>query len=220
MRRMRTLRRTGPIGIALSFLLASCAQTPMGPTVQIMPGPGKSFDQFQTDQIVCKQFAQQAVSGQAQNANLRGLGAAALTTALGAGLGAAIGGGHGAAIGAAGGAVGGGGIGALTSSRAQNSIQGQYNNAYAQCMYSKGNQVPGFAPAAPPPPPVAYPPPGVSLTQAVQIQLIRLGLLQGSADGVLGPQTIGAISNFERANGLPADGAPSPTLLARLQATQ
>jgi hypothetical protein len=192
----------------------------MGPTVQVMPGPGKPFDQFQTDQVVCKQFAEQSVSGQAQNANVRGVGAAALTTVLGAGLGAAIGGGHGAAIGAAGGALGGAGVGAATSSNAQNSIQVQYNNAYAQCMYSKGDQVPGYAPApaayAPPPPP----PSSGSLTQAVQVQLIRLGYLPPPADGVLGPQTSAAIANFERATGLPVDGTPSPPLLARLQQTQ
>jgi hypothetical protein len=217
----RTLRRTGAIGLALPLLLASCAQTPMGPTVQVMPAPGKPFEQFQTDQVVCKQFAEQSVSGQAHNANLRGVGAAALTTALGAGLGAAIGGGHGAAIGAAGGALGGGAIGASTSSRAQGSIQQQYNIAYAQCMYSKGNQVPGYAP-----PPAAYRPPApppmnaAQLTQAVQVQLIRLNFLQPPADGVLGPQTSAAISNFERAAGMKVDGAPSPALLARLQATQ
>jgi Putative peptidoglycan binding domain len=216
----RARRWAGSTGLALPLLLAACAQTPMGPTVQVMPGQGKPFDQFQTDQVVCKQFAEQSVSGQAHNANMRGLGAAALTTVLGAGLGAAIGGGHGAAIGAAGGALGGAGIGAATSSKSQNSIQDQYNNAYAQCMYSKGNQVPGYAPApaayAPPPPPASH----GSLTQAVQIQLIRLGYLQGPADGVLGPQTSAAISNFERATGMPVDGAPSPPLLARLQATQ
>jgi hypothetical protein len=214
----RALRRTGAIGLALPLLLASCAQTPMGPTVQVMPGAGKPFDQFQTDQVVCKQFAQQAVAGQAQNANLRGVGAAALTTALGAGLGAAIGGGRGAGIGAASGALGGAGIGAVTSSNAQMSIQDQYNNAFAQCMYSKGNQVPGYAPpASQVPMPAAS---SGSLTQAVQMQLIRLGYLQGSADGVLGPQTISAISNFERAVEMPVDGQPSPALLSRLQATQ
>lgn len=212
------LRRAGTIGLALPLFLAACAQTPMGPTVQVMPGAGKPFDQFQTDQVVCKNFAEQAVSGQAQNANLRGVGAAALTTALGAGLGAAIGGGRGAGIGAASGALGGAGIGAVTSSNAQMSIQDQYNNAFAQCMYSKGNQVPGYAPpAAQAPMPAAS---SGSLTQAVQIQLIRLGYLQGSADGVLGPQTISAISNFERAVEMPVDGQPSPALLSRLQATQ
>ncbi len=221
LRKTRALQRVGAIGLTLPLLLASCAQTPMGPTVQVMPGPNTSFEQFQTDQVVCKQFAEQSVSGQAQNANLRSVGAAALTTVLGAGLGAAIGGGQGAAIGAAGGALGGGGIGAATSSNAQASIQQQYNLAYAQCMYSKGNQVPGYAP-----PPAAYqppPPPPMSaaqLTQAVQVQLIRLNFLPPPADGVLGPQTMAAISNFERAAGMPVDGAPSPALLARLQATQ
>ena len=75
------------------LLLTACAQTPMGPTVPVMPGPNTSFSQFQNDQAVCRNFADQAVRDQAQGANLRGIGTAALTTALGAGLGAAIGGG-------------------------------------------------------------------------------------------------------------------------------
>jgi len=146
--------------LAPILLLAACAQTPMGPTVQVMPGPGKPFDAFQNDQAVCKQFAEQTVAGQADNANARGVGAAALTTVLGAGLGAAIGGGRGAAIGAASGAGLGTGIGASTSSNAQYSIQQQYNNAYSQCMYSRGNMVPGYGPMmSPPPPPYGAPPP-------------------------------------------------------------
>jgi hypothetical protein len=154
----------GLILLTLALLLAACAQTPMGPTVQVMPGPGKSFDAFQYDQAGCKQFAEQSVAGQAQNANMRGLAAGAITTALGAGLGGAIGGGSGAGIGAAGGAVAGGALGAGSSGNAQVGIQEQYNNAYAQCMYAKGNAVPGYgpmmvqSPGAPPPPP-GYPPP-------------------------------------------------------------
>jgi hypothetical protein len=127
-------------------MLAACAETPMGPTVQVMPGPGKSFSSFQNDQAVCRQFAEQAVRDQAQGANLRGLGTAALTTVLGAGLGAAIGGGQGAAIGAAGGALGGAGLGAMRTSNTQNAIQGQYDNAFAQCMFSLGNSVPAAGP--------------------------------------------------------------------------
>jgi hypothetical protein len=118
----------------------------MGPTIQVMPGPGKSFANFQSDQAVCRQFADQAVSDQAQGANLRGLATTALTTALGAGLGAAIGGGQGAAIGAAGGALGGAGLGALRTSNTQNAIQAQYDNAFAQCMFSLGNSVPAAGP--------------------------------------------------------------------------
>jgi uncharacterized protein YcfJ len=142
-----SIRRPGIAALLLpAMLMAGCAQTPMGPTVQVMPGAGKTLDTFAYEQATCKQFAQNAVAGQSDSANNRGIGAAALTTVLGAGLGAAIGGGSGAAIGAAGGALGGTGIGASTSSNAQMSIQQQYDNAFAQCMYTKGNAVPGFGP--------------------------------------------------------------------------
>jgi hypothetical protein len=186
-----------------------------------MPGPGKSFDAFQFDQAGCKQFAESTVAGQAQNANNRAVGAAAIGTVLGAGLGAAIGGGRGAAIGAGSGAIAGTGVGMGGSSNEQYGIQQQYDNAFAQCMYAKGNMVPGYGPMmvnAPPPPP---PPPGYNggLTAAVQQQLIRLGYLHGVADGVSGQQTSAAISQFESVSGLPVDGVPSPQLLARLQAT-
>ncbi len=128
------------------LLLTACAQTPMGPTVAVMPGPNKPFDVFQTDQISCKQYAETEVAGQAQNENMRAVGAAALTTALGAGLGAAIGGGRGAGIGAASGALGGTGIGAMASDRGNQTIQQRYDIAFSQCMYTRGNQVPGYAP--------------------------------------------------------------------------
>ena len=128
------------------MLLSACAQTPMGSTVPVMPGPNTSLASFQNDQATCRQFAQQAVADQAQGANLRGLGTAALTTALGAGLGGAIGGGRGAGIGAATGALGGAGLAAAQSSNAQASIQAQFDNAFAACMFSLGNTVPGMGP--------------------------------------------------------------------------
>lgn len=92
---------------------------------------------------------------------MRAVGAAALTTALGAGLGAAIGSASGAAgigagIGAGSGALGGAGIGAMQSDRANMTIQQRYDIGFSQCMYSRGNQVPGFVPAQP----VYAPPPG------------------------------------------------------------
>jgi hypothetical protein len=195
----------------------------MGPTVQVMPGPGKSFDTFQADQAGCKNYAASQVSGQAEAANQQAVGTAVLGTALGAGLGAAIGGatgnvGGGAAIGAATGAGAGTLYGANTSAGAQYSIQQQYNNAFAQCMYSKGELVPGFAPVAMPsaPAPVAMADP---LVRATQNELIRLGYLNGGADGQMGPKTRAAITSFEQANGLPADGSPSSHLLATLRAT-
>jgi len=218
--RIRDSRRVGTTGAVLTgLLLAGCAQTPMGPTVQVMPGPGKSFDAFQYDQIGCKQFAEQTVAGQAQNANNRAVGAAAIGPVPGAGLGAAIGGGRGAAIGAGSGAIAGTGVGMSSSANEQYSIQQQYDNAFAQCMYAKGDMVPGYGPMmvqAPPPPPFGS---GYDLTRAVQVQLIRLGYLHAAADGVVGPQTSAAISQYESVSGMPVDGMPSPPLLARLQAT-
>jgi uncharacterized protein YcfJ len=129
------------------LLLDGCAQTPMGPTVAVMPAPGKPFDVFASDQAICKQFADSQVAGGAQAANNQQVGTAVLGTILGAGLGAAIGGGRGAAIGAASGALGGTAVGAGPASQANLSLQQRYDIAYAQCMYTRGNQVPGFVPA-------------------------------------------------------------------------
>jgi hypothetical protein len=203
--------------VVFGLVLSGCAQTPLGPTVQVMPGPGKSFEAFTFDQAGCKQYAESSVAGQAQNANNRAVGAAAIGTVLGAGLGAAIGGGRGAAIGAGSGAIAGTGVGMGSSSNEQYSIQQQYDNAFAQCMYSKGNMVPGYGPMMVNSPPPG--PPDISLTAAVQQQLIRLGYLRGAADGVAGPRTVSAISQFESVSGMQVDGMPSPPLLARLQAT-
>jgi hypothetical protein len=194
----------------------------MGPTVQVMPGPGKTFDVFQADNASCKTFAADQVKGQADAANQRAIGTALLTTALGAGVGAAGGNlagdaGGGAALGGALGAGSGAAIGATNNAGDQMNIQGQYDNAFSQCMYAKGEQVPGYAPVrVASPVPMAAPDP---LVRATQSELIRLGFLRGGADGFSGPKTRSAIAGFEQANGLPPDGAASPRLLAKLQAT-
>lgn len=210
------------VSAGLATMLAGCAATPMGPTVQAMPGPGKTFDVFQADNTSCKGFASDQVKGQADAANQREAGAAVLTTVLSAGLGAAVGGSvgdaaNGAAIGAASGAAGGAAMGAAGSANDQAMIQQQYDNAFSQCMYAKGEQVPGYAAVAveaPPPRSTADP-----LVRSSQAELIRLGYLRGGADGYIGPKTRTAISGFEQSHGLPVDGAPSSGLLARLQST-
>jgi uncharacterized protein YcfJ len=149
--------------------LTACAPTVMAPTVPVMPGANKPFDQFAADQQTCQGYANSQTAPLAAQANNQAVGSALLTTALGAGLGAAIGGGRGAAIGAASGALVGGSLGAQGSSIAGMSIQQQFDVYYSQCMYARGNQVPGFSPnmyaippypgAGGPPPPGAYPPP-------------------------------------------------------------
>jgi hypothetical protein len=155
---MRFFRLTAGLATPL-LLLSACATTPLGPTVAVMPAPGKPFDQFQNDQYVCKDFATGQVQGGAQQANNQQVGTAIVGTLLGAGLGAAVGGGRGAAIGAGAGAVTGTAIGAGPSQYAQYSLQQRYDLAYSQCMYSKGNQVPGYQPGPSYPPP-GYAPPG------------------------------------------------------------
>jgi hypothetical protein len=115
-----------------------------------MPGPDKSLEQFQSDDTVCRNFAQ-TQSAQPQQTGLASpAGTAAKTTAGGAAAGALFGAaggnaGKGAAIGAGAGLVGGMVRGARQSSQAADSLQQSYNIAYAQCMQTKGNSVPANA---------------------------------------------------------------------------
>jgi hypothetical protein len=159
------------VGLSALLLLDACVQKPMGPSVAVMPAPNKPYPVFQQDDGYCRQVADQSVAGQAESANNQAIGTAVIGTALGAGLGAAIGGGRGAAIGAGAGALGGTAVASGPANAAQYTIQQRYDIAYSQCMYSRGNQVPGYsaapgyAPPPPsygsaPPPPPGYPPPG------------------------------------------------------------
>lgn len=137
------MRPTKSVVVTMSTLIAlsGCSSTPLGPKVQVLPAANKPFEVFRMEQAECKQYATDQVGDQAENANTRAIGAALIGGALGAGLGAAVGGGRGAAIGAAGGGVVGSAVGASNSQHTQGSIQQQYDNAYTQCMYAKGNQV-------------------------------------------------------------------------------
>lgn len=152
------IARTAVLCVSTSALLAGCVSPPMGPSIAVMPAPNKPFEVFQQDQGVCSQYASQQVSGGAEQANSNAFETAVIGTILGAGLGAAIGGGPGAAIGAASGALGGTLAGSGPAGYAQYGVQQTYDMAYSQCMYAKGNQVPGYysAPSGgyyPPPPP-------------------------------------------------------------------
>ncbi len=145
----------------LLISLAACVAPPMAPTVAVVPGPGKSFGAFASDQALCEHYASAQVGPGAAAANQQAVGGTLLGSALGAGLGAAIGGGRGAAIGAAGGAIAGTGYGAAGAPYKEATLQHQYDIAYAQCMYAHGNRVPGFGPPRRGPygPPPYGPPP-------------------------------------------------------------
>ncbi len=146
-----------------ALVLSACATIPTGPSVMVRPAPGKPFGVFQADDAACRQWASQQVGGQpGENANQPLVRGAAVGTLLGAGLGAAIGAatghfGSGLGIGAASGAVVGTAAGIGPSYGAQTDVQRRYDNSFLQCMYSKGNQVPGavrtYAPPPPPPEP-------------------------------------------------------------------
>src|SRR5207247_7174868 len=159
--------RTGVLDLCFSLALGACATVPPGPSVMVLPGTGKSFDQFQADDAVCRQWASvQTGTTPQQAAGSSTAKSGVLGTLLGAGLGAAIGAatGHpgvGAAVGAGGGLLAGTAGGAGAGETAAHQGQQRYNNAYEQCMYAKGNQIPaaglpsprGASFAAPPPPP-------------------------------------------------------------------
>jgi hypothetical protein len=150
------------------MLLGGCASLPTGPSVRVLPAPGMSLEQFQVDDTICRDWAAQRSGKNAQQtANANTGRSAAVGTVLGAGVGAALGAisghpGAGAAIGGGSGLLVGTASGASSGEAYGNEAQRRYDNAYVQCMYAKGNQVPGtvrvLPPAKTPPPPASVPP--------------------------------------------------------------
>ena len=49
--------------LATTMLYAGCATAPAGPSVNVLPGTGKSFDQFQADVSLCREWAARQVKG-------------------------------------------------------------------------------------------------------------------------------------------------------------
>jgi hypothetical protein len=145
-------------------LLASCVSMPAGPSVMVLPGNGKSFDQFRADDMDCRQFASSQVGGEtAEQAQAdSAVKSAVVGTAVGALAGAIVGGRGSVAAGAGTGLLVGGVAGAGAGNASGRTLQQRYDVGYTQCMYAKGHQVPtaGRA-AAPRPAPAAYytPPP-------------------------------------------------------------
>lgn len=170
-------------GLLALLILGGCVSVPNGPKAMAMPGAGKTFEQFQADDTICRQYALDQNGGVTPNqaGSNSFVGSAVVGTLIGAVLGAAAGGrGHDAGAGAATGLVVGSVIGANASNQSSAATQSRYDNAYKQCMYAKGEQVPVsghmirqpsptyYAPPAPqstgsPSPPAGYippPPPG------------------------------------------------------------
>ncbi len=192
---MRKRYLIAPVAAAALLGLTGCVTVPTGPNVMVLPGTQKPFDVFRAEDLDCRNYAYTSIGGPNgdQAAANSAASSAVAGTLLGAAAGAALGAvsgqaGAGAAIGAGTGLLFGSAAGSNAYGAASYSMQQRYDNAYLQCMYAKGNQVPmagqphrSYGPppsayAAPPsgyqsgPPPTQYPsdPPPSSYPSAPQ----------------------------------------------------
>ncbi len=165
--------------VVAGLITTACVTVPTGPSVMVLPGTGKNFDQFQFDDATCRQWASQQTGTTTSEASTSStVAGAGIGTLLGAAAGAAIGAaagspGTGAAVGAGVGLLGGTAVGANNANASYRTVQRRYDASYMQCMYAKGHQIPVARgsqpaysapasmsrPASPPPPP---PPPSSS----------------------------------------------------------
>ena len=103
---MYSKRIRGFLTLAALLVVSSCATLPTGPSVLVLPAPGKPLGVFQAEEMTCRQWAGQQIGMSAQDvANQNTATGAVVGTAVGAGAGALIGAasgnaGAGAAIGA------------------------------------------------------------------------------------------------------------------------
>ena len=148
---MTTKRKALPVLALLALSMAGCVSIPTGPSRMALPGSGKDFDQFRSDDTMCRQYAVESAGATPTQFQEN---SAVKSAAVGIGL----------LMGAVSGAAAGDQSGRLS--------QRQYDNGYTQCMYAKGHRVavpggaaysrPAQAQAAPyyaPPAPAANQPP-------------------------------------------------------------
>jgi hypothetical protein len=163
------------LSVGAVLLLGACASVPpSGPSVLVLPGSNKSFEQFRVDEQDCRQYASAQLGGATpeQAAVDSAAKSAVVGTAIGAVAGGIIDGRSGAALGAGTGLLFGSMAGAGASQNSARNAQWRYDVGYQQCMYAKGHKVPVTASQfrsepgrprrgayPPPPPPPAAPPP-------------------------------------------------------------
>jgi len=166
-------KRLLAVPLLAALALSGCVTVPTGPRVAVYPGTQKSFDQFRVDDGDCRQYSHVAIGGadSTRAANDAAAANAAAGTLAGAAVGALIGAasgnaGAGAAWGAGTGLLFGSAAGSNTAYYSAGTLQRDYDVAYMQCMYARGNQVPGRmayqgSRSYPPPntPAPNYPPP-------------------------------------------------------------
>ena len=153
--------RVLPAVVIAAAALAGCVTVPTGPSVMVLPGDGRTFDQFRYDEGDCRNYASSQIGGTAEQAAAdSAVRSAVLGTVIGAAAGAAIGGNsRGTAIGAGSGLLIGSAAGSGAANASAYGSQRRYDFAYQQCMYAKGHRIAGARGAYSYPPPMGYAPP-------------------------------------------------------------
>lgn len=162
------------IAAVCALAVAGCAAPlPNAPSVLVLPGSTKNFDQFRSDEQDCREYAHNALGGKAaQDAHSDGqVRSAAVGTVIGTAAGAVLGGSQGAVVGAGMGALGGAAVGSDQANASSYGAQRRYDASFTQCMYAKGHRIPvagryayetrsnqQAARQPPPPPPPGQPP--------------------------------------------------------------
>lgn len=143
------MRRLNGLLTLMALLLASgCATLPSGPSVMVVPGPGKPFDLYQAEDETCRQWAGQRIGMTPEEIYSQTTASGAVVgTLIGAGIGTALGAaagnpGAGAAIGAGSGLFLGAASGSDYGRVYGREAQRRYDIAYLQCMYANGNRLP------------------------------------------------------------------------------
>ncbi len=161
------MRATKFFSAAGVVALAGCVSIPSGPSHQAFPGSRKSFDQFQVDDIACRDHGTAQIGGRSASdrANESAAASAVVGTIIGAAAGAAIGGNSaGAGVGAGIGLLTGSMIGTAEAQGSYHATQRRFDVAYHQCMYARGHRVPVYGryaqstPRSYAPPPRSTPP--------------------------------------------------------------
>lgn len=117
--------------LLITCILTACVNIPTRPSILALPGSGKSFDQFRSDEYECWKYAYEQVRGIIPQKTFRASDAESASD--GTGLDTATD------------ADKGGGQGTTKSSATRSSYinqQQQYDFSYIQCMYAKGHRVP------------------------------------------------------------------------------
>ncbi len=131
------------VSLSSLLFLVACATAPVGPSVLVLQGSSKTFDEFSRDDIACRDYALRQLGSKSpgKTSQESAISSAAIGTAIGAAAGAAIGGRDSAAVGAGTGLLFGSVAGSESGRYERSTSQTMYDHAYIQCIYGAGQRV-------------------------------------------------------------------------------